>query len=182
MVHDLEQWVLEQIREDDPFMGWLEERRFDFVPPVENSIKQIMNGATIVLVTDHDRKWFSNYIVQKLNDPAHNRPLLPIVNLESLYPHLDTINDTEHLDMIEDMLSLSYDDNYFFWYIGKGTDKKANLAKRDENSMLWVMDEEIQNSFLLDSFDKILDLKLLHLYRLFDTTLSGSLFGAYELH
>ena len=181
MSHEVEQWVLEQIREDDPFMGWLEERRFDFVPPVHSTVSQMMNGATIVLITDHDRRWFSNYILQKLNDPSQNRPMLPIVNLESIYPHLNTINGSESLEMIEDMLSLSYGDKYFFWYIGKGADKKADLAKRNERSMLWVLDEEIQNSFLLDSFDKTLDLKLLHLYRLFDTTLSGALFGDFEL-
>jgi hypothetical protein len=181
MLRELEQWVLEQIRDDDPFMGWLEERRFDFVPPVHSTVQQMMEGATIILVTDHDRKWFSSYILQKLNDPAQNRPMLPIVNLESIYPHLDAVRSSESLEMIEDMLSLSYGDKYFFWYVGKGADKKSDLAKRNDRSMLWVMDEEIQNSFLLDSFDKTLDLKLLHLYRLFDTTLSGALFGAYEL-
>jgi len=179
---DLEQWVLEQIREDDPFMGWLEERRFDFVPPVQSSIEQMINGATIVLITDHDRRWFSQYILQKLNDPAQNRPMFPIVNIESLYPHYSQVTDTEGLEMIEDMLSLSYAEKYFFWYIGKGADKKADLAKRNDRSMLWVMDEEVQNSFLLDSFDKILDMKLLHLYRLFDKTLGGALFGDYEIH
>lgn len=178
----LEQWVLEQIREDNPFMAWLEERRFDFVPPVQNSIEQIMKGSTIVLITDHDRRWFSQYILQKLNDPSQNRPMLPIVCLESIYPHYSHIKTTESLEMIEDMLSLSYGEKYFFWYVGKGADKKADLAKRNDRSMLWVMDEEIQNSFLLDSFDKMLDLKLLHLYRLFDKTLSGALFGDYEIN
>ena len=180
-MHDLEQWVLEQIREDDTFMSWLEERRFDFVPPAQSSIKQMINGATIVLITDPDRRWFSHYILQKLNDPSLNRPMLPIVNLESIYPHLDQITGAESLEMIEDMLSLSYGEKYFFWYIGKGADGKADLAKRNDRSMLWVMDEEVQNSFLLDSFDKILDMKLLHLYRLFDKTLSGALFGEYEI-
>lgn len=178
----LEQWILEQIREDNPFMGWLEERRFDFIPLVQNSIEQIIKGATIVLITDHDRRWFSSYILQKLNDPSQNRPMLPIVCLESIYPHYSHVNSTESLEMIEDMLSLSYGKNYFFWYIGKGADKKADLAKRNERSMMWVMDEEVQNSFQLDSFDKILDLKLLHLYRLFDKAISGALFGDYEIN
>ncbi len=181
MSHEVEQWVLEQIREDDPFMGWLEERRFDFVPPVKSSIEQMMRGSTIILITDHEQKWFGRYILQKLNDPSLNRPMLPIVHLESIYPHYDRVSGVQDLEMIEDMLSLSYGKKYFFWYIGKGADKKADLAKRNDRSMLWVMDEEIQNSFLLDSFDKILDLKLLHLYRLFDKTLSGALFGDYEL-
>lgn len=181
MSHLLEKWVLEKIREDDPFMGWLEERRFDFVPPVHSSVKQIMEGSTIVLITDSDSKWFARYILQKLNDPTQNRPLIPIVCLESIYPHYDSISSVEHLEMIEDMLSLSYGQKYFFWYVGKGADKKADLAKRNDRSMMWVMDEEIQNSFLLDSFDKILDLKLIHLFRLFDKTLSGALFGDYEL-
>ncbi len=177
----LEQWTLEQIRNDDPMMGWLEERRFDFVPPVQASIEQIMSGATIVLITDRDREWLKEYIMNKLNHPDNDRPILPIVDMHAIYPHHDLMTGGECIDMIEDMLSMSYKENYFFWYIGKGDDKRADIAKRDDNSMLWVMDEEVQNSFHLHSFDKLLDLKLLQLYRLFDKTLSGALFGEYTI-
>jgi hypothetical protein len=55
------------------------------------------------------------------------------------------------------------------------------LAYRNDESFLWVMDEEIQNSFALRSADTLLDIKLLQLYKLFDTTLSAALFGDIDL-
>ncbi len=174
-------WTLDTIRNDDPMMGWLEERRFDFMPQVQSSIKLMFAGATVILITDKEREWFGEYILSKLNDPKLNRPILPIVTLECLYPHYDTVRGGEALDMVEDMLSMSYKDHYFFWYIGKGEDSRADIAKRSDNSLLWVLDEEVQNSFMLHSHDHLLDMKLLQLYRLFDKTIDGALFGAFEL-
>ena len=180
-MNQLQEWTLDTIRNDDPMMSWLEERRFDFVPPTQSSIEQMMQGATVVLITDNERAWFGNYILQNMNAPSQTRPLLPIVNIDSLYPHFNLTRGAEGLDMLEDMLSLSYGENYFFWYVGKGDDSRADIAKRNDKSMLWVLDEEVQNAFMLHSFDKLLDIKLLHLYRLFDKTLSSALFGEIEL-
>ena len=174
------QWTLDAIRSDDPMMGWLE-RRFDFVPPVQSAVEQIINGSAIVLITDAHRSWLGDYILQKLNAKSAGRPLLPIAKLDHIYPHFTNIESAEDLDMIEDMLALAYGEKYFIWYVGKGDDKRADIAKRSDKSMLWVLDEEVQNSFMLHSFDKLLDIRLLHLYRLFDKTLSGALFGEYEL-
>lgn len=174
-------WTLDTIRNDDPMMGWLEERRFDFMPQVQSSVKLMFEGATVILITDREREWLGSYIMNKLNDPKLNRPILPIVTLASMYPHYDSVQGGEGLDIIEDMLSVSYKENYFFWYIGRGEDRRADIAKRSDRNLLWVLDEEVQNSFMLHSHDKLLDFKLLHLYRLFDKTLDGALFGAFEL-
>lgn len=174
------QWTLEAIRNDDPMMGWLEERRFDFVPPVQNAIEQILQGATIILITDRERAWFGSYLTAKINAKSAGRPLLPIVTLDMMCPALDVIESTEDIDMIEDMLSLAYK-KYFIWYIGRGDDRRADIAKRHDKNMLWIFDEEVQNSFMLHSYDKLLDIKLLHLYRLFEKTLSGALFGEFQL-
>ncbi|RUM68372.1 MAG: hypothetical protein DSZ08_08295, partial [Sulfurovum sp.] len=52
---------------------------------------------------------------------------------------------------------------------------------RQDNSFLWILDEEVQDSFSLRSSDALLDIKLLQLYKLFDQTLSAALFGELEL-
>jgi len=82
--------------------------------------------------------------------------------------------------MISPLFS-NFSDNYFFWYIGKGNDSRAELAKRSGKNFLWIMDEEMQNSFLLHSYDKQLDVQLLHLFKLFNVSLSGVIFGEVDL-
>jgi len=46
---------------------------------------------------------------------------------------------------------------------------------------LWIIDEEVENSFVVKSSDKNLDIKLLQLYKLFDATLEAVLFGELDL-
>jgi len=43
------------------------------------------------------------------------------------------------------------------------------------------MDEDFQNSFPLRSYDRLLDITLLHLYRIFDKTLNAVLFGEVDI-
>ena len=106
---------------------------------------------------------------------------MPIVCMDQVYPYYDAINGGEEINMLTDMLSMSYGEEYFFWYIGKGDDKRADIAKREDSSFLWIMDEDFQNAFPLRSIDKLLDIKLLHLYRIFDKTLNAVLFGEVEV-
>jgi len=102
--------------------------------------------------------------------------MISVARVESLYPNYNSIN-SDTLDMLDDMLSLSYKDDYFFWYIGRGNDKAADLPKNKDKSFLWLMDEEYQNAFTMRSYDPLLDIKLLHLYRQFDKSLNAVLFG-----
>jgi len=43
------------------------------------------------------------------------------------------------------------------------------------------MDEEMTNSFTLRSYDELIDIKLLQLFRLFDKTISAALFAEIDL-
>ena len=52
----------------------------------------------------------------------------------------------------------------------------SSLYRSDEN-FLWIMDEEVQNSFKLRSSDVLLDIKLLQLFKLFNKTIDVGLFG-----
>jgi len=178
---DFAQWSLDVIREDGAFLSWLEEQRFDWTNPLSLALEQILNGKTIILITDDKRKWLETYILGSINSINLDRPLLPIVSIDSLYQHYGNISGGEMIDIVEDMISLSYKDDYFFWYIGKGDDKRADIAKRRDSSYFWIFDEDVHNAFRLKSYDCMLDIKLLQLYKLFDASLSAAMFGEVDV-
>ncbi len=178
---DFAQWTLDTIREEGSNFSWLEELRFDWAPATSIAIEQILNGQTIVLITDDKRKWLANYILYNINSEKLDRPLLPIISLDSLYPHYDNISGGDKINIVEDMINLSLKDDYLFWYIGSGDNQKADIAKRKDNSYFWIFDEDYVNSFNLKSYDKHLDIKLLQVYRLFDLSLNAAMFGEVDV-
>jgi hypothetical protein len=173
-------WTLETIREEDCF-SWMEEHRYEWAPLVKSAVDQILEGKTVLLLTDTPRKWFGNYILENVNDLQKNRPLLPVFPMVKMFPSLEAFSNTQEMQLLEDMLELAYPNGYFIWYIGKGNHPFTKLAYRCEDSFLWIMDEEVENSFSLRSSDELLDIKLLQLYKLFDLTLSQALFGELDL-
>ncbi len=174
-------WTIETIRNDKGINSWLEERKFEWVPLVSNCLNYLLSGTSIILVTDTDREWFGKYIINSINRPKRLRPIVPIYLIKSIYPNLDSVKNREDVEHLFDMLNLSFSNNYIFWYIGKGDDRRATIAKRRDDSFLWVLDEEMQNSFFLESFDELLDIKLLEMFRLFDKSLSATIFGEIDL-
>ncbi|WP_415396610.1 HobA family DNA replication regulator [Sulfurimonas sp. CS5] len=180
-MQDFAQWSLDVIREDGAYLSWLEEQRFDWTNPLSLALEQILNGKTIILITDEKRKWFEQYILCSINEMNLDRPLLPIVSMDSLYQHYGNVSGGEMIDVVEDMISLSYKDDYFFWYIGKGDDKRSDIAKRKDNSYFWIFDEEYLNGFTLKSYDPKRDIKLLQLYKLFDASLNATIFGEVDV-
>jgi hypothetical protein len=179
-VNRFESWTLEDIRSQGQSLSWLEELRFEWLPSTQSAIGQILEARAIVLITDDEHKWFEHYILASLNKPILQRPLIPVIPLEQVYPQFHTIN-SETIDMVIDMLTLAYKNDFFFWYIGKGDSKRADIAKRsDRSNYLWIMDEN--SSFVpLSSYDETIDIKLLQLYQLFDRSLSAVLFGETNL-
>ena len=180
-MQQLLKWTLETIREEESSFSWMEEHRYEWAPLVKSAVSQVIEGKTILVLTDEYRKWFGKYILNGINDLGKNRPLLPFYQLTEAFPNLQGIRSTLEIQMLEDMLDISYPNGYCIWYIGRGDHPYTKLAYRNEDSFLWVMDEEVQNSFLLRSSDALLDIKLLQLYKLFDTTISASLFGDLDL-
>ena len=180
-MQDFAHWSLDAIREEGASLSWLEEIRFDWVIPTAACLQEILEGKTVVLITDAKRKWFERYIIEKLNSPHPDRPLIPVVAIESIYPHFDHLSGGEMIDMLEDMLRLSFGDRFIFWYIGRGEDKRADIAKRRDDTYFWIFDEDYQNSFKLNSHDTHLDIKLLQLYRLFDASLAAAMFGEVDV-
>ncbi len=178
---DFAQWSLDLIREDGGTLNWLEEQRFDWTNPLSLALEQILAGKTVILITDEKRSWFENYILSSINSIKLQRPLIPIVSIDSMYAHYGDINGGEMIDIVEDMINISHKDDYFFWYIGKGDNKRADIAKRRESSYFWIFDEDYHNAFGLKSYDSMLDIKLLQLYKLFDASLNAAMFGEVDV-
>ncbi len=178
---ELLKWTLDTIREDESCFSWMEEYRYEWAPLVKSAVAQSIEGKTVLVLTDESYNWFGKYILNSVNDLRKKRPLLPFYQLSECFPNLQNIHSTQDLQLLEDMLDISYPNGYYIWYIGKGDHPYTKLVFRCEDSFLWIMDEEVQNSFLLRSSDVLLDIKLLQLYKLFENTLSAVLFGDLDL-
>ena len=180
-MQDFAQWSLDEMREEGACLSWLEEHRFDWTTTTSQALEQVLSGKTIILITDEKRKWLESYILNSINSKLLERPLLPIVSMYGLYKHYNYVSGGDMIDVLEDMISISYKEDYFFWYIGNGDDKRADIAKRKDNSYFWSFDEDNANAFNLKSFDKSLDVKLLQLYGLFDASLNAAMFGEVDV-
>jgi len=180
-MQQLLKWTLDTIREEESCFSWMEEYRYEWAPLVKSAVSQSIEGKTVLILTDESRKWFGKYILDSINDLSKHRPLLPFFQLTDCFPNLQNIHNTKDLQLLEDMLEISYPNGYYIWYIGKGNHSYTKLAYRYEDSFLWIMDEEVQNALTLRSSDPLLDIKLLQLCKLFDNTLSAILFGDLDL-
>jgi len=174
---DFAQWSLDAIREEGGSLSWLEELRFNWTTTTSHALEQILRGKTIILITDEKRKWLENYIVTNINSISMERPPIAVIGIDNIYPHYNNVSGGEMIDMVDDMIAQSYKNDYFFWYIGKGEDKRSDIAKRQDNSYFWIFDEDFNNAFTLKSYDKLLDIKLLQLYKLFNASLNATMFG-----
>ena len=170
-------WSLEGIRKDGSPMSWMEEKRFEWVPLAASMLKNLMNGHTFIIITDDDREWFCHYMLKAVNSQSKHRPLLPFIGLQALYPNLYQIKTREDIELLENLLLQSFPQGYTFFYVGKNSDIKMQIAKRKDDSFMWIMDEDLQNSFYLLSEDDSLDIKLIQLFRLLDKSINAVLFA-----
>ncbi|MBE0492080.1 MAG: HobA family DNA replication regulator [Sulfurospirillum sp.] len=180
-MQDFLKWTLDTIRKDDSMMSWMEEKRFEWVPLASAMLKKIMQAQSVILVTDMQREWFCEYILKSINKSNNNRPLLPFLSLKSLFPNFESIKTKEDIELLENMLAHAFPNGYNFFYIGKGNDSRMQIAKRSDDSFMWVLDEQLQNSFYLSSNDDLLDIKLIQLFRLLDKSIDAVLFAEVSL-
>lgn len=173
---EISEWMLKTIREENNKIAlngdWLEIERFQWVSLVSRTISYVLNGGTLLLCTDERFEWFGNYIASNINRPNINRPLIPIFLLKNIIPNVYRHNNL----LIYDMLALSFKD-YAFWYIGKTGNDIAKLALNKDNGFLWIFDESIQNTLHLNLADKMIDYKLIQLYKVFEKALFGVMMG-----
>jgi len=173
-------WTLEMIRQI-PSMGWMEERRFEWLPLTANAVKKVVDTQSMIIITDTHRDWYGRYLLKSLNPSSFERPLLPIFDLNSLFPHIDDIDSSQKLDLLDGMLELFLPNGYFFFYIGSADGKIAELIKQKESSLLWLYDKKLQNSFYLGVEDERSDLKLMQLAMLFKSSIEAALFDEVDL-
>ncbi len=160
----------------------MEERKFDWIPLISKSITNIIdNSQSVLIITDNEYEWFAKYILTNINKKSLKRPMLPFYLFDSFNANIENIKSEIDIELLHDMLSISFPNGYFFWYIGKSQSKRSRLAKMSKQPLLWVMDEELPNSFYLNSGDEALDIRLLNMYRLFDQTLTAVLFAEIDV-
>ncbi|AQW86319.1 DnaA-binding chromosome replication initiation factor [Campylobacter pinnipediorum subsp. caledonicus] len=174
-------WTLDAIRSEGLLLSWMEEKRVEWANLLAPRLKYLLNGRTFIVFTDDDREWFETYLLKKINSVNSARPLLPFVSLKSIYPSLDDISSKEQIMLLEDMLSIVFPNGYVYFYIGKSSDKKSQIAKLNDDSYMWLFDEQVQNSFYLSSSDDKLDTKLISLYNLLDKSIDATLFAELSL-
>lgn len=174
-------WTLNVIRENDDML-WLEERRFEWVPLVCAPLNALLCGAAVIVVTDSGREWFADYAIKTINDLSKNRPFIPMYKISALFPNINEIkNDSSgRFKDFLDSLDVAFN-QYIFWYIGKQNEPIIDFIKKKEDGLFWVFDEDSSDSFMLNSFDKRLDSKLLSMYNLLDKTIFASLYGDIQL-
>jgi hypothetical protein len=176
-------WTVETIRQDKLLGAWMEERKFDWIPLISQTINNILDkNKSVLIITDHENEWFKQYILTHINNKKLSRPYFPFYSLESFYPNVDGVKTENDIQLIHDLLDTSFPNGYFFWYIGKSQSKRATLAKISKHPFLWLMDEELSNSFYLDSNDEALDIRLLNMYRLFNKTLDAALCATVDVN
>ena len=180
MSQSFDQWTLQTVRYDKSMMSWLEERRYEWIPLASDALQRIVAGSTVLLLTDDERNWYADYIITTLNKPINTRPFIPIYNMKALIPHITEIKTNEQLELLFDMFDMSFE-SYFIWYVGRANAASyVNIAKKRDDSFLWIMDTNMQNSFTLKSYDELLDIKLMQLFRLFDKSINAAIFGEVE--
>jgi hypothetical protein len=175
------EWTLKTIRQEDSDFSWMEEYRYEWSPLVEGAISKILQGQSVLIVTDDEFQWFGTYIASRINLLRNDRPLLPFYQLRAIFPNLPGFVSTQEMELLEDMMDISYPNGYFIWYIGSGDHPNTKLVYRSDENFLWTTDEAVQNSFSLRGNDTLLDIKLLQLFKLFNQTIDAALFGELEL-
>ncbi len=170
-------WTLDAIRKDGSYFSWMEERRLEWVPLVASRLNMLLDGKTFVVLTDSKRNWFGEYILSNINKKTNERPYLPFVSLKAFFPNLQNVKINEDIELLEDMLSIAFPNGHVFFYVGQNKNINFQLANKRNDSLMWIIGEEIQNSFHLNPSDKNLDIKLIQLFALLDKTINALLFG-----
>ncbi|WP_120944174.1 MULTISPECIES: HobA family DNA replication regulator [Helicobacter] len=131
-------------------------------------VRHILEGGSVLLCVDQERAWFKHYVLAHLN-AKKLRPLVPIV--DGLLGYAPLLPDSREWPVIGDLLDLTYR-NYMFWYVGKEGDLSEWISNKAH--FLWLLDAK---KGLLSAQDPLLDLKLLQLYRVFESVLFESMLG-----
>jgi hypothetical protein len=162
--------------------SWIEEWRHEWATAVSRTLTRVVGeGAPLVIITDRDREWFAKYLISMLNRADKKRPfLLPFFGAAEFMPHYDRCAAVGDFALVENMLSIAFGERFAYWYVGIADDARAEAPRGRDGSLIWSLGEsgeESLNGFTLFQNDPILDIKLMHLARLFDKTIDAIIFG-----
>lgn len=172
---DFFKWTLGAIRAENS-MSWMEERREEWSPLLASRLKFLLDGRVFLMICDEKREWFLRYFLSNINKhtiDAPLRPLLPFFSLNALYPNLSSVETKEDFALLDDLLEITFSNGFVYFYIGHSDAKFAQIAKRRDDSYMWLVDAKSQNGFFISEKDEIFDAKLLSLYKLFDKSIEA---------
>jgi hypothetical protein len=180
-MQELLNWTIDTIREDiSTDLSWLEEKKFDWTPLVAKTLKKVIEqNYSVLIITDDTQQWFANYILDKLN--SKQRPFLPFYDFNKFHSKTKNFKSAEDVNLVIDMLNISFPNGFLFWYIGSVEHKNFTLQRYYEESFLWLIDKDQQGAISFHKDDKYLDMKLIQLYLLLDKTIDAALFGKIQL-
>lgn len=169
-------WNIDYIKRN-PSLNWLYYKKEEWTSLTSSRMKFLLNGCPFLVFCDNDYKWFERYFIYNINRKNNKRPILPFFSLSSIYPNLDLISTSQEIDLLNDMLNIVFKDGFIYFYIGKSS-SLSMIAKNKEDSYIWSIDEDIENSFVIDSNDDTsIDIKFLDMFNIFDNSLSAVLFN-----
>ena len=181
-MQSINDWFLETIRADEKrgiMSGWLEEKRYLLLHPMAHTIEHLINGGSLIVLTDSRRAWFGDYITTHINQPHNGRPFFPIMQIKHLHCLIDsssTEGGMQGFKLIYSMLDMMSAD-YRFWYIGTKNARSSFATSHDKDGWHWILDDE----HFLSSTDEKLDYKLLSLFKLFDRAILAAMLNQISL-
>ena len=108
--------------------------------------------------------------------------MLPFYSLHRCIDNLYAkMNDIKEIEELEDLLELTFQNGYIFWFIGSTQDSVAKLMLRKEDTLLWVKEHQVRNAFVLPQNSKDGDIRLLQIYRLLDEAIGAAVLGELDI-
>ncbi|OPX26373.1 MAG: hypothetical protein B1H07_04545 [Campylobacteraceae bacterium 4484_166] len=176
-MQELLNWTIDTIREEiSSDLSWLEEKKFDWTPLVSKTLKKVFEkNYSVLIITDDEHQWFERYILDKINNKS--RPLLPFYSFGNICSNKKDFKSQEDINLVKDMLDISFPNGFIFWYIGKTSHKNFILQRFYNESFSWLIGDIQQGAMSFRKDDKYIDIKLVQLYLLLDKTIDATLFA-----
>ena len=87
-------WTVDTIRSDKLLGAWLEERKFDWLPLVSQTITNIIDKSkSVLIITDDEHEWFMKYILTNINKKKLASPYFPFYAFDSFYSNIYIIKN-----------------------------------------------------------------------------------------
>lgn len=175
-MQDFLSFVKDYINSQGVMYNWLDSRRFEISPLLSSRLRFLLDGKAFIVITDDERAWFEEYFLGLINSKSA-RPLMPFFSLKGF--KVDNYDNNE--DLLDDVLSLTFPNGYIYIYVGKDNSKMAKLAKSKNDSLLFIFDEEYDNSFCIKSNDEHKDIKLITIAQLINACVDALIFARVKI-